>query len=97
MSQSTARSLLRLIDAKARRRTLWWHAALLVVVFVLHDLSNSWDSPLAVLPRTATALYMGYVMTMMLAAYRFGSIVPYLNHDQIARDARHDAVAEPPR
>ena len=96
MKQETiAKKILAMLDDRKRKKTVILLAVLLVLTFAGNCLANNWDSPLALIPRTFTAILLGYFLLYMQSLWRYPLIRKYFDMEALERDAQQNPPPQP--
>ena len=89
MKQETiAKKILAMLDDGKRRKAVIVLTVLLLVTLAGHCVANNWESPLALIPRTFTAVLLGYLLLYTQSIWRYPRIKKYFDMEALKRDAQ---------
>ena len=87
-SVKIARQFLKVRDPGHRRGMVIKYVAIIVVFAVLNSLSHRWDSPLSMMPETATAIFMGYFVLLAICVMKFPLEAQFINWEAVEEAAQ---------
>ncbi len=83
MKKKFAQALLRQREEGQRRRLSASYTGILVILFLGHSLVLNMTSPLKLIPQTASAIGMGYLLLMIISLRQFRWLVDFIDWSKV--------------
>jgi len=90
-----AKSLLSQRDSKQRKRQVLGYIVTLIVLLFVHSYFSNLASPLKLIPRTMTAIGMGYVILSILSLRRFIYLTDFIDWEKVTKSVEQGGEPNP--